>query len=138
MKDKEILKDIVKLLGKKDYSEKEILEKFPSLSSEILERIKKERLVDDNILAERLVNLLKEKGKGFYFIIQQLEKRKIREDIIEKFKREYDFEDELKRCEKIFEELKKQNKKSIILNLKSRGFPDEIIEKVMRSEFGEF
>lgn len=131
MKNKEIFEKILKLLSKKDYSEAEIIDKFPSISKEIIEKLKKEKLIDDFSLSQKISERLKTKGKGFYYILRELERRKIKGEIIENFKKEYDFSDELERCKKVVEKLKNKEKNRIILNLKSRGFPDEIIEKVL-------
>ncbi|MCM8803783.1 MAG: RecX family transcriptional regulator [Candidatus Omnitrophica bacterium] len=134
---KEIFKKVLKLLSKKDYSEKEIAEKFPSIPPSILDKLKKEKLIDDSSLCEKIVNRLKNKGKGYYYILRELEKRKIREEIIENFKKEYNFDEEFERCKKILENFRRKNKKSIILNLKSKGYHEEIIEKLIKEYYPE-
>lgn len=126
---KEILEKVLKLLSKKDYSEKEIIEKFPSIPFSILNKLKKEKLIDDFSLCEKIVERLKNKDKGYYYILKELERRKIREEVIEKFKKEYNFEEEFERCKKIVEKLKGK-KNSIILNLRNKGFSEDTIEKI--------
>jgi SOS response regulatory protein OraA/RecX len=134
VKNKDIFESILKLLSKKDYSEKEIIDKFPSISKSILNKLKKEKLIDDYSLSQKIIESLQRKGKGFFYILKDLERRKIDSEIIEKIKKEYDMGGEVERCKKILEKLKnKKNMQSIIMNLKSRGFPDEIIEKVINS-----
>ena len=124
-------KKILKLLSKKDYSEKEIIEKFPSLSPSILNRLKKLKLIDDYKLANEIIEKLKDKGKGYYYILACLERRKIKKEIIENFKRFYDFDEEFERCKKIIEKLKeKKTYGSILLYLKNRGFSENTIEKI--------
>ncbi|MGC8976792.1 MAG: hypothetical protein ACP5OB_04140 [Candidatus Ratteibacteria bacterium] len=118
-------------MSKKDYSEKEIIEKFPSLSPSILNRLKKLKLIDDYKLANEIIEKLKDKGKGYYYILACLERRKIKKEIIENFKRFYDFDEEFERCKKIIEKLKeKKTYGSILLYLKNRGFSENTIEKI--------
>ena len=132
MKNKDIFESILKLLSKKDYSEKEIIDKFPSISKSVLNKLKNEKLIDDYALSRKIIESLQGKGKGFFYILKELERRKIGSEIIEKIKKEYDMDGEVERCKKILEKLEnKKNMQSIIMNLKSRGFPDEIIEKVI-------
>ena len=133
MKNKDIFESILKLLSKKDYSEKEVIDKFPSISKSVLNKLKKEKLIDDYALSRKIIESLQRKGKGFFYILKELERRKIDEKIIEKIKEEYDMDGEVERCKEIFEKLKKRKKiQSLIMNLKSRGFSDEIIEKVIK------
>jgi SOS response regulatory protein OraA/RecX len=131
VKNKNLIDEVLKLLSKRDYSEKEIIEKIPLMPSSILNKLKKEKLIDDFSLSEKIAESLKNKGKGYFYILKQLEKRKINDNVIEKFKKEYDFVDELERCKKLVEKLKNKKTSAIIMNLKSKGFPDEIIEKVI-------
>jgi SOS response regulatory protein OraA/RecX len=133
VKNKDIFESILKLLSKKDYSEKEVIDKFPSISKSVLNKLKKEKLIDDYALSRKIIESLQRKGKGFFYILKELERRKIDEKIIEKIKEEYDMDGEVERCKEIFEKLKKRKKiQSLIMNLKSRGFSDEIIEKVIK------
>jgi SOS response regulatory protein OraA/RecX len=133
VKNKDIFESILKLLSKKDYSEKEIIDKFPSIPKSVLNKLKKEKLIDDYALSRKIIESLQRKGKGFFYILKELERRKIDEKIIEKIKEEYDMDGEVERCKEIFEKLKKRKKiQSLIMNLKSRGFSDEIIEKVIK------
>lgn len=132
MKNEElVIKKILKLLSKKDYSEKEIKEKIPSLTPHILKKLKDNKLIDDFSLSQKIIEKLQNKGKGFHYIFKELERRKIKEQIIEKLKKEYDFEKEFETCKKIVEKLKGKSINSIIMNLKSRGFCEDIIEKVI-------
>ncbi len=134
MKNKEIFNKVLKLLSKKDYSEKEIIEKIPSITPSILNKLKKEKLIDDFSLSKRIVESLKNKGKGYHYILKELERRKIDAKVIEEFKNNYDFYEELERCKNVINKLKNRKKQSIILNLKSRGFPEEVIEKLLKEE----
>ncbi|MCM8772509.1 MAG: RecX family transcriptional regulator [Candidatus Omnitrophica bacterium] len=93
--------------------------------------LKEKKLIDDFSLSQKIVEKLKKKGKGYYYILRELERRKIDEKVLEKFKKNYDFKEELERCKNILSKLKGKNKSSILLNLKNRGFPDDIIEKLM-------
>ncbi|MCM8818108.1 MAG: RecX family transcriptional regulator [Candidatus Omnitrophica bacterium] len=129
--EKEILKKILKLLRKRDYSEKEIIEKVPEITPSILKEFKKRKLLDDDSLAKKIIEKLQDKGKGIYYILKELERRKIKEEVIEKIKKNYDFEKELEICKKVVSKLEGKNKNSIILSLKSKGFSEEIIEKVL-------
>ena len=132
MKNKEILEKILILLSKRDYSEKEIIEKFPSISFSLLEKLKREKFIDDYKLSKKIIESLQEKGKGFFYILNELERRKIDKNIIERIKKEYDMDGEVERCRRILEKLKnKKNIQTLIMNLKSRGFSDEVIEKVI-------
>jgi len=134
VKNKDIFERILKLLSKKDYSEKEIIEKFPFIPQSVLNKLKKEKLIDDYSLSKKIIESLQRKGKGFFYILKELERRKINPEIIESVKREYDMVGEIERCRKILEKLKnKKNRQTLIMNLKSRGFPDETIEKVINS-----
>lgn len=135
MKNNSVYEKILKLLSKKDYSEEELKEKFPDLPSSIINKLRQEKLIDDEKLAGRIVEYLQRKGKGYYYILRELERRKIKNQVIEDIKKNYDFEKEIERCGEVFQKLKDKKKKSIILNLKARGFPDEIIEKVMENFF---
>jgi len=133
VKNKEIFEKVLKLLSKKDYSEKEIIDKFPFIPQTVLNKLKKEKLIDDYSLSKKIIESLQRKGKGFFYILKELERRKINSEIIENVKREYDMVGEIERCKKIFEKLKnKKNKQTLIMNLKSRGFPEEIIEEVIK------
>jgi SOS response regulatory protein OraA/RecX len=132
VKNKEILEKILILLSKRDYSEKEIIEKFPSISFSLLEKLKREKFIDDYKLSKKIIESLQEKGKGFFYILNELERRKIDKNIIERIKKEYDMDGEVERCRRILEKLKnKKNMQTLIMNLKSRGFSDEVIEKVI-------
>jgi SOS response regulatory protein OraA/RecX len=132
VKNKEILEKILILLSKRDYSEKEIIEKFPSISFSLLEKLKREKFIDDYKLSKKIIESLQEKGKGFFYILNELERRKIDKNIIERIKKEYDMDGEVERCRRILEKLKnKKNIQTLIMNLKSRGFSDEVIEKVI-------
>jgi len=132
VKNKDLLENVLKLLSKKDYSEKEIIDKFPSIPQSLLNKLKKDKLIDDYSLSQKIVESLQKKGKGFFYILRELERRKINPDIIKKIKNEYDMGNEIERCKKIFDKFKnKKNIQTLIMNLKSRGFPDEIIEKVI-------
>ncbi|MFN4227903.1 MAG: hypothetical protein ACK4F0_07195 [Candidatus Ratteibacteria bacterium] len=134
MKNKEIFEEVLKLLGKKDYSEKEILEKFPQINPSILKKLKKEKLIDDLELCQKIVDKLKNKGKGYYYIIKELERRKINEEIIEDFKKKYDFEQEFERGKEIVKKLKSKDKSKIVLNLKSKGYAEQTIERLMKDD----
>ncbi|MCM8786303.1 MAG: RecX family transcriptional regulator [Candidatus Omnitrophica bacterium] len=134
MKNKEIFEKVLKLLSKKDYSEREIAEKFPSIPPSILDKLKKEKLIDDFSLCQKIVDKLKNKGKGYYYIIRELERRKINEKIIEDFKKKYDFEQEFERCKEILKKLKLKDKNAILLNLKGKGYSEQTIERLLRNE----
>lgn len=135
MKNSSTYQKILKLLSKKDYSEAELKEKFPDLPIFILNKLKEEKLIDDHKLAKRIIENLQKKGKGYYYILRELERRKVKNEVIENLKKNYNFQEELERCKEIFEKLKNKNEKSIFLNLKGRGFPDEIIEKIMEIHY---
>ncbi|MCM8802864.1 MAG: RecX family transcriptional regulator [Candidatus Omnitrophica bacterium] len=134
MKNKEIFEKVLKLLSKKDYSEREIAEKFPSIPPSILDKLKKEKLIDDFSLCQKIVDKLKNKGKGYYYIIRELERRKINEKIIEDFKKKYDFEQEFERCKEILKKLKLKDKNAILLNLKGKGYSEQTIERLLGNE----
>ncbi|HOK55922.1 MAG TPA: RecX family transcriptional regulator [bacterium] len=131
MKNEELIKKILKLLSKKDYSEEEIREKIPSITPSILKELKKKNLIDDYSLSLKIIENLQNKGKGYHYIFKELERRKIKDQIIEKLKKEYDFEKEVEICKKVVSRMEGKSISSIILNLKSRGFSEEIIEKVI-------
>jgi len=135
VEEKEIFKKILKILSKRDYSEKEIKEKVPQLTPSLLNKLKKEKLIDDFFLSKKITEKLQNRGKGFYYILRELERRKIKEDVIEKFKKEYDFGKDFEICKKLVDRLKGKKKTSIILALKSKGFSDETIEKVISKYF---
>ncbi|MCM8766488.1 MAG: RecX family transcriptional regulator [Candidatus Omnitrophica bacterium] len=134
MKNKEIFEKVLKLISKKDYSEKEIIDKFPQITPTVLEKLKKERLIDDFSLCQKIVDKLKNKGKGYYYIVRELERRKIKEEIIEDFKKKYDFEEEFERCKEILKKLKSRDKNTILLNLKSKGYSEKTIERLLKNE----
>ncbi len=134
MKNKEIFEKVLKLISKKDYSEKEIIDKFPQITPTLLEKLKKERLIDDFSLCQKIVDKLKNKGKGYYYIVRELERRKIKEEIIEDFKKKYDFEEEFERCKEILKKLKSKDKNTILLNLKSKGYSEKTIERLLKNE----
>ncbi|MCS7180666.1 MAG: RecX family transcriptional regulator, partial [bacterium] len=106
MKNEELKRKILRLLSKKDYSEKEIIEKFPTITPSILKKLKRQKFIDDFSLSQRIIEKLQNKGKGYYYILQELERRKIKKEIIEKLKKEYDFKKEFEICKKIVEKMK--------------------------------
>jgi hypothetical protein len=44
VKNKDIFESILKLLSKKDYSEKEVIDKFPSIPKSVLNKLKKRKI----------------------------------------------------------------------------------------------
>jgi len=73
------------LLSKKNYSEKELKEKLNQFDKivvdEIIKRLKEDGLVDDKNLAKKIVEKFLERKKGLNYIIRELKRRKIPEEI---------------------------------------------------------
>jgi SOS response regulatory protein OraA/RecX len=137
VKNKELYAKALKLLGQKVYSEAELREKLYRYAGndevdDVIQECKRRRYLDDKALAEYLVERNLQRGKGFWYIISVLEKRKIREDIIEEIKNSFDFETEYKKAEEVVCRSRKKKKdiSSIIFSLKSKGFSYPVLNRI--------
>jgi len=138
VKNKKLYQKALKLLSKKGYSEAELREKIGGDAEEeeideVIEECKKQHYLDDRALAEYLVDRNLKRTKGFWYIISALEKRKIKEDIIEEIKDNFDFDVEYRKAEEfVRKNRKKKGISSIIFSLKSRGFSYPVVNRVAR------
>jgi len=141
VKNKESFSYAIKLLGKKSYSKKELEEKLYKKFDKkevknIISRLCFYKYIDDEKLARDILTTSFEKNRGFFYILATLKKREIPEKIISKIKEEFDFEKEFCVAEEFFSKNKKENPSTLILKLKSRGFSDETIQKII-DEYGK-
>ncbi|HNS32067.1 MAG TPA: RecX family transcriptional regulator [bacterium] len=124
------------MLARKACSEEEIRERIhPCISSaeeeEILDELISKKYVDDRMLADSVVKRLINKGKGYHFIIESLNRRKIRENVVEDIKENFDFQKEFEAARKFFEvNIKKKKPSAVIMALKRRGFSYMTMEKI--------
>ncbi|MCM8760135.1 MAG: recombination regulator RecX [Candidatus Omnitrophica bacterium] len=140
---KKLYSRALKLLSRKGYSEAELREKIGDEAEqedveEVIERCKKHHYLDDKLLADYLVDRYLKKGKGFWYIISTLEKRKIKEEVIEDVKNNFNFETEYKKAEEFVQRnRKKKGISSLIFSLKSKGFSYPVINRIARKYFRE-
>ncbi|MCM8762196.1 MAG: RecX family transcriptional regulator [Candidatus Omnitrophica bacterium] len=136
MKNKKLYNRALKLLSRKGYSEAELREKISVDAKEdeveeVIEECKKQRYLDDRTLAEYLVERNLKRTKGFWYIISTLEKRKIKEEVIEDVKNNFNFEDEYKKAEEFVRKNKrKKGISSILFSLKSKGFSYPVMNRI--------
>lgn len=136
-KERDAFAKAIKLLARRNYSEKELRNKLSEFDfdvvEKILEKLKKKGFIDDKKLAERISEKGFEKKKGLYYIINNLKRRGIPEEIINQIKERFDFEREYKIAEDL---ILKKRKRSLFLYLKGRGFSSETLLK-LREKYGE-
>lgn len=130
----------LRLLSKKSYSENELKEKLSqydkNVIDEIIKRLKKDGLIDDKKLAEKIVEKFFERKKGLYYIIRELKRKKIPEEIITQVKENFDFQREYKIAKELVERRKNKKKSSLFLFLKGKGFSSSTFNK-LREKYGE-
>ncbi|MCD6408379.1 RecX family transcriptional regulator, partial [bacterium] len=127
MKNKELFSIALKLLSRKSYSEGEIREKLKEKAGEeeietIIKKLKELKYINDGELAQKIVEDCFKRNKGFHYIINQLFRRKIPQEIIKKIEENFDYEREFKIGEEVFLKNRNKNFSTILLNLKSKGF----------------
>jgi len=130
----------LRLLSKKSYSEKEIKEKLSQYDKNIIEgiieRLKEDGFVDDKNLADKIVEKFLERKKGLYYIIRELKRRKIPEEIINQIKENFDFEREYKIAKELAERRKDKGRSGLFLFLKGKGFSSDTLNKI-REKYGK-
>ena len=130
----------LRLLSKKSYSENELKEKLSqydkNVIDEIIKRLKKDGLIDDKKLAEKIVEKFFERKKGLYYIIRELKRKKIPEEIINQIKENFDFQREYKIAKELVERRKDKSRSSLFLFLKGKGFSSSTFNK-LREKYGE-
>ncbi len=130
----------LQLLSKKSYSENELKEKLSqydkNVIDEIIKRLKKDGLIDDKKLAEKIVEKFFERKKGLYYIIRELKRKKIPEEIIKEIKENFDFQREYKIAKELVERRKDKSRSSLFLFLKGKGFSSSTFNK-LREKYGE-
>ncbi len=130
----------LQLLSKKSYSENELKEKLSqydkNVIDEIIKRLKKDGLIDDKKLAEKIVEKFFERKKGLYYIIRELKRKKIPEEIINQIKENFDFQREYKIAKELVERRKDKSRSSLFLFLKGKGFSSSTFNK-LREKYGE-
>ena len=130
----------LRLLSKKSYSENELKEKLSqydkNVIDEIIKRLKKDGLIDDKKLAEKIVEKFFERKKGLYYIIRKLKRKKIPEEIINQIKENFDFQREYKIAKELVERRKDKSRSSLFLFLKGKGFSSSTFNK-LREKYGE-
>ncbi|MCM8830407.1 MAG: RecX family transcriptional regulator [Candidatus Omnitrophica bacterium] len=138
MENKKLYNKALKLLSRKSYSEAELREKISGEVEEedieeVIEECKKQHYLDDRALAEYLVDRNLKRTKGFWYIISALEKRKIKEEVIEDIKNNFNFEAEYKKAEEfVRKNRRKKDISSILFSLKSKGFSYPVINRIAR------
>ena len=130
----------LRLLSKKSYSEKELKGKLSQFDKivvdEIIKRVKEDGLIDDKNLAEKIVEKFLERKKGLYYIIRELKRRKIPEEIINQIKENFDFQREYKIAEELVEKRKDRRESGLFLFLKGKGFSSDTLNKI-REKYGK-
>ncbi len=128
---------VLRLLAVKSYSEEELKEKLAGYAVEseidgIIEECVKRGYLNDRTLAEYLTEKYLKKTKGYLHILSVLERRKIRQDAIERIKRDFDFDREFSEAEKFFLKNRKKKKfSSLIFSLKTKGFSYRSLNRIM-------
>ena len=135
MKNKELFSFALKLLSRKSYSEGEIREKLKEKAGEeeietVIKKLKELKYINDGELAEKIVEDCFKRNKGFHYIINQLFRRKIPQEIIKKIEENFDYEREFKIGEEVFLRNRNKNFSTILLNLKSKGFSYKTINRI--------
>jgi SOS response regulatory protein OraA/RecX len=136
VKNKRLYARALKLLGLKSRSEAELREKICGDAEEeevdeVIEECKRHRYLDDRALAEYIVDSSLKKNKGYWYIVSALEKRNIREDIIEEVKDSFDFETEFKKAEEfVCKNREKKSISSLFFSLKSKGFSSPVLSRI--------
>lgn len=130
----------LRLLSKKNYSEKELKEKLSQFNKivvdEIIKRLKEDGLIDDKNLAEKIVEKFLERKKGLYYIMRELKRRKIPEEIINQIKENFDFQREYKIAEELAEKRKEKKGSVLFLFLKGKGFSSDTLNKI-KEKYGK-
>jgi len=128
----------LKLLSKKSYSEKELKEKLnqydKNVVDRIIKRLKKDGLVNDRNLSEKIVEKSLERKKGLYYIISILRRKGIQEEIINQVKENFDFEREYIIAKSLVEKRKNKKGSSLFLFLKGKGISSNTLSK-LREEY---
>lgn len=143
MKNKKLYSRALKLLGRKSYSEAELREKLSPDGEEkeideVIEECKRCHYLDDRELAEQILDKYLKKTKGFWYIISALEKRKIREEIIEEIKKNFRFDIEYRKAEEfVSKNRKKKGISSILFSLRSKGFSYPVLNKIAKKYLKE-
>jgi len=131
----------LRLLSKKSYSEEELKEKLSQFDKivvdGIIKRLKEDGLVDDKNLAEKIVEKFLERKKGLYYIIRELKRRKIPEEIINQIKENFDFQREYKIAEELVEKRKDKGVSGLFLFLKGKGFSSDTLNKIREKYYGK-
>jgi len=135
VKNKELFSFALKLLSRRSYSEGEIREKLKEKAGEeeietVIKKLKELKYMNDGELAEKIVEDCFKRNKGFHYIINQLFRRKIPQEIIKKIEENFDYEREFKIGEEVFLRNRNKNFSTILLNLKSKGFSYKTINRI--------
>ena len=136
MENKGLYSEILKLLARKSYSEEEVMERIgvdiaSPAAKVIVNDLRTKGYLDDNRLAESIVEKLIEKGKGYHYILSELSRRKIKKDVIEKIENSFDYERELASAQKFWKEnIKKKKPSAVFTSLMRRGFSSLTMEKI--------
>ena len=96
----------------------------------VIKKLKELKYMNDGELAEKIVEDCFKRNKGFHYIINQLFRRKIPQEIIKKIEENFDYEREFKIGEEVFLRNRNKNFSTILLNLKSKGFSYKTINRI--------
>jgi len=127
----------LRLLSARAYSEEEIREKIADEASDseteqIIFECRKKNYLNDESLAERLIEKHLLKSRGLHYILSILKKRKVRKDVIDSVKENFDFKREFLEAEKFFMKNRKKKKlSSLFFSLKTRGFSYPTLNRLM-------